>query len=279
VSRAITGATRVAAVAGRPISHSLSPLIYNAWIAAAELDAVYVAVSPSEDGFLSFVQGLRGGVFRGLNVTAPFKQAALAAADTATPRAEEAGAANLVILTSDGRIHADNTDGEGLLAAFARQAPAFDPAAAPVLFLGAGGAVRGAAAAFLAAGAPAVRIINRTPDRARPLKALFGDRLATFTWDDSAAALDGAQAIINATPIAPALSLDGAAIGAVVMDMTYRPVRTPFLQRADARGLATVDGLEMLIGQARPSFRALFETEAPEIDVRSLALSALGDAA
>lgn len=277
MSRSISGATQVAAVAGRPISHSLSPLIHNAWIEAAGLDAVYVAMSPTETGFPEFLRGLRGGALRGLNITAPFKEAALAAADIATARAREAGAANLLIFAPDGMIHADNTDGVGLLWAFARQAPEFEPSAAPVLVLGAGGAARGAVAAFLAAGAPHVRILNRRADRAKRLETLFGESLSTFDWADHAVALDGAQAIINATPATPALSLDAAPCGAVVMDMTYRPVKTPFLQRAADRGMAVVDGLEMLIGQARPSFQALFETPAPDIDMRARVLTALGE--
>jgi shikimate dehydrogenase len=279
MSRIISGATMVAAVAGRPIDHTLSPLIHNTWIEAAGLDAVYIALSPPEAAFTACVEGLRGGVLRGLNVTAPFKETALALADQATARARAAGAANLIILSPGGPILADNTDGEGLLDAFARQTPGFDPAAGPVLLLGAGGAVRGAAAAFLAAGAPQVRILNRTPARARPLNALFGERLLICDPRDEIAALQGAQAIINATPTSPTIALDAASPDLVVMDMAYRPIRTPFLERAAALGLRTVDGLEMLIGQARPAFEALFETPVPDVDVRAQVLSVLGLAA
>ncbi|HEY7853316.1 MAG TPA: shikimate dehydrogenase, partial [Caulobacteraceae bacterium] len=160
----ISGTTVVAAVAGAPIAHSLSPLIHNAWIAAAGLDAVYVALRPPADGFAALARGLRGGVIAGLNVTAPFKHDALAVADRATRRARRAGAANLLIFEANGDISADNTDGEGLMEALTRGAPGFDPADGPVVIFGAGGAARGAAAAFLDAGAPAVRLVNRSPD-------------------------------------------------------------------------------------------------------------------
>ncbi|MDQ2860577.1 MAG: shikimate dehydrogenase, partial [Pseudomonadota bacterium] len=123
---AISGKTLVAGVAGAPVSLSLSPTIHNAWIAAAGIDAVYVAFAPPVDGFARFTEGLRGGAVRGLNVTAPFKQDALGLADRASDRARRAGAANLLIFEREGTTWADNTDGEGLLAALVEQAPEFD---------------------------------------------------------------------------------------------------------------------------------------------------------
>src|SRR5665213_2776619 len=89
----ISGMTVVAGVAGSPVSHSLSPAIHNAWLAAAGIDAVYVAFAPPADGFARFAEGLRGGAVRGLNITAPFKEAALASADRISDRARRAGAA------------------------------------------------------------------------------------------------------------------------------------------------------------------------------------------
>ncbi|HEY2482631.1 MAG TPA: NAD(P)-binding domain-containing protein, partial [Caulobacteraceae bacterium] len=145
----------------------------------------------------------------------------------------------------------------------------------PVVILGAGGAARGAAAAFLDAGAPGVRLINRSLERARTLAAEFGPAVTTA----DANALDEANAIINATPAAPQIQLEQAPVSAVVMDMVYRPLETPFLLGARALGLRTVDGLAMLIGQARPSFRAFFGVEPPDnVDVRAVALKALGEA-
>ena len=176
----LSGTTRVAGVAGRPIGHSLSPTLHNGWIRQAGLDAVYVAFSPAPDGFTRFAEGLRGGVIRGLNVTAPFKHDALALADVVSEPARRAGSANLLLFETDGAILADNTDGVGLLHAFRSQAPGFQPAAAPVVILGAGGAARGAAAAFLAEGAPEVRVVNRSLARAAELAALFGPRVCVI---------------------------------------------------------------------------------------------------
>ncbi len=275
LSLAISGATTVAAVTGRPVSHSLSPAIHNAWIKAASLDAVYVALSPPLGGFAAFANGLRGGVMKGLNVTAPFKHDALAVADEVSDRAQRAGAANLLIFKDDAKIAADNTDGEGLLAAFAEQAPGFDPAAGPVVIYGAGGAGRGALAAFLDAGAPQARLVARSPERAQALAEHFGPRVSVASIAQADRAFADAGAIINATPASIEAPLTSAPLAAVVMDMVYRPLHTTLLSEASARGMRTVDGLAMLIGQARPSFAAFFGRPPPDFDVREVALKTL----
>jgi shikimate dehydrogenase len=279
----ITGTTLVAGVVGAPIRHSLSPLLHNAWIAAAGLDAVYVAFPPPPERFTAFVEGCRGGAIRGLNVTLPFKEAALACADHATPSAKAAQAANLLVFERDGTITADNTDGAGLLGAFAAQAPGFDPKAGPVVILGAGGAARGAAAAFAAAGCPEIRIVNRTFSKALSLAADLGSPVHALEPGAGKKAFGDAIAVVNAT----SAGLDGAGAldiplaetpkGAVVMDMVYKPLVTPFLAQAKALGRPTVDGLEMLVRQAVPSFEAFFGQPPPaQVDVRAIALKALG---
>ncbi len=278
----ISGATTVAGVVGSPVRHSLSPLIQNAWLQAAGVDGVYVPFTPPADGFDRLVRGLRGGAVRGLNVTLPFKEVALAMADRVSDRAKAAAASNLLIFHGDGTISADNTDGTGLLAAFAAQAPGFDPKAGPVLILGAGGAARGAAAALAAAGARQVRLLNRTAAKAEAVAAALGKPVVAFAANEIAAALMGVTAVINATSagVADSAELDIpfelAPRGAVAMDMVYTPLETPFLARAKASGRRTVDGLEMLIRQAEPSFEAFYgQRPDPRVDVRALAIAAL----
>lgn len=280
---AITGAAMVAGIIGRPVTHSLSPVLHNAWIEAAGLNAVYAPFAPTADGFRALVDGLRGGVICGVNVTIPFKEAALAAADTASDRARLAGAANLLLFREDGTIHADNTDGLGMLLAIDIQAPGFDVTAGPAVILGAGGAARGAAAALSLAGAPAVRILNRTVDRAETLARDIGAPVTVARTDD---ALVDANLIVNATSLGlgggagPDVDLGKAPATAVVLDMVYKPLRTEFLTRAAGLGLRTVDGLEMLIRQAVPSFEAFYgQTPPATVDVRVLALRAVGETA
>ncbi len=275
-----TAAAVVAGVAGWPVRHSLSPVIHGAWIAGAGLDAAYVPFPVATDGFVRFAEGLRGGVVRGLNVTVPFKEAALALADRADAAATAAGAANLLLFEPDGSVEARNTDGLGLLGALAAQAPAWSPAAGPVTILGAGGAARGAAAALRAAGVAELRIVNRTLSRAEVLAAEVGGR--AHGWERITEALHGAALVINATVV----GLEGSDLawldwpagpaGAVAMDMVYRPLRTGFLVGAEYEGRVPVDGLAMLVAQAAPSFAAFYGRDPPgEVDVRALCLRVL----
>lgn len=282
----ISGQTLVAGVVGWPVRHSISPLIHNNWLQASGMDGVYVAFSPPEDGFSVFASGLRGGSICGLNVTLPFKEQALALAsalgDQVSDLARLSGAANLVLFDADGTVRVDNTDGEGLLYAFARQAPSLILKAAPVVILGAGGAARGAAAALILAGVPRVHMVNRTLEKARAIALALGPKVKVFDPAHAEAAFDGAGAVINATSLGmgggggPAVPWQSVSDGAVFMDMVYRPLETDLLANASARGYQTVDGLDMLIGQARPSFEAFFGAPPPaSVDVRALALAQL----
>lgn len=281
----ISGAAIVGGVCGAPVKHSMSPVLHNAWIAAAGLDAAYVPLAPAADNFEAFVNGLRGGAIKGVNVTIPFKERALACADTASDLARMAGAANLLIFNADGSVHADNTDGPGLLGAIEAQAPGFDVTAAPVVILGAGGAARGAVAALLLAGAPKVTVVNRTLARAQELVDTFGAKV--FAAEETAlpGLLPEAGLVINATSLGlnggdgPAADFALTPQTAVVMDMVYKPLRTEFLRRAETAGRRTVDGLEMLLRQAIPSFEAIYgAAPSPEVDVRGMALKLLGEA-
>ena len=139
-------------IVGRPVAHSLSPVIHNAWIEAAGMDAVYAAFAPPDEAaFDLLIAGGPGGMIRGLNVTVPFKEQALALADEASDTARACGSANVLVFRRRPGP-ADSTDGVGLLEALAEQAPGFDLTAGPVVVLGAGGAARAAVAALLAGG-------------------------------------------------------------------------------------------------------------------------------
>jgi shikimate dehydrogenase len=270
-----------AGVAGSPAKHSLSPVIHRAWLQAAGIDGTYDIFDLARDGFADFIEEARGAL-RGLNVTIPFKEEALAAATEVSARARRAGAANLLIF-EDGAIRADNTDGLGLLAAFAEQAPDWRADAGPVVVLGAGGAARGAVAALLDAGAPQVRLVNRTVMRAEEIANLVGGPVTPMGWYALDDALLGASALINATSLGLEggdpleISLAPLETSAPVMDMVYRPLETPLLAQARARGHVGIDGLSMLIGQAHPTFEAVYGRPTPMgVDVRALCLKAMG---
>jgi len=275
-----------AGVVGNPIAHSLSPLIHGAWLKAAAIDGAYERVLIPLEDFAADIRRLQADGLTGVNVTIPFKEEALALADAASERAKLAGAANLLVFRSDGSIFADNTDGEGMLGAVAAQAPGFDATKAPVVVFGAGGAARGAVAALIGAGAPTIRVVNRTVARAQAIAAELGPKVRAFGLEDAALVVADAGLIINATSAGLAgqasfdFPLDQAPPTAVTMDMVYKPLVTPFLAQAADLGLVTVDGLEMLIRQAVPSFEAFFG-QAPDltVDVRGLCLTALEPAA
>lgn len=276
MSRArVTGAARIGGIVGNPVAQSLSPVIHNAWLEALGLDAVYAAFAPADlAGFETLIQAGRAGLIAGVNVTAPFKEQAFASADAVSDTARRSGSANILIF-EDGRVRADSSDGLGLLRALAGQAPGLRLDGSVVVLLGAGGAARAAAAALADAGAE-VRIVNRTRDRAEGLAADLGGAVVAA---DAARAFQGAALVVNALSIQPEIDLGALDPATVVMDMTYKPLTTPLLTAAQAAGLTTVDGLAMLIGQAGPSFEAIFRAAAPELDPRPLLLAHLGEAA
>lgn len=275
ITHRITGAALVAGIAGNPVAHSLSPVIHNAWLAAGDIDGAYVPFAPADAaGFEALVAAGRAGLIMGLNVTAPFKGQAFALADQATAAARLTSSAN-ILQFENGRVLADSSDGIGLMRGLKEQTPDLDVAGRPVVMLGAGGAARAGSGALVAAGAE-VRIVNRSPERAQALAADLGPSVRVMAAGD---AFDGAALVINALSVAPNIDLDRIAPGTVVMDMTYKPLATPFLKAARERGLPTVDGLAMLIGQAAPSFEALFRRAPPPLDLRALLMTHLGETA
>ena len=271
----ITGAAMVAGIAGNPVAHSLSPVIHNAWLAAGDINGAYVPFAPADAaGFEALVAAGRAGLIMGLNVTAPFKEQAFALADTATPAARLTSSANILTF-DDGRVSADSSDGVGLMRGLKEQAPDLDVAGRPVVMLGAGGAARAGSGALVEAGAE-IRIVNRSPERAQALAADLGPSVRVMAAAD---AFDGAALVVNALSVSPEIDFASIAPGTVVMDMTYKPLATPFLTAARERGLPTVDGLAMLIGQAAPSFQALFRRPPPPLDLRVFLMAHLGETA
>ncbi len=269
---------RRAGVVGWPVGHSLSPTLHRAWIAAAGLDADYGAFAVSPEEAARALTSLPESGLVGVNVTVPHKAAALAVAHDATGRAKRIGAANLLTVDAQGRVHADNTDALGFLDGLMR---AGADAAGPVVVLGAGGAARAVTAAIADAGCDDVRLVNRTRARADELADLaqgLGMGAAAYDWAGASAALAGARLLVNATslgmagaPPLPSLELSRLAEDAAVYDLVYVPRETALLTAARLQGLTAIEGLDMLIGQARPSFEAFFNSAPPEsVDARAL---------
>lgn len=260
-----TGTTTVAAVIGSPISHSLSPVIFNAAFEALELDWTYVALEVAEGEAPQALTGMRALGLGGLSVTMPHKAAVAAAVDVLAPDAEALGAVNCVV-PRDGRLVGENTDGAGLLASLVAQDVVV--AGARVAVLGAGGAARAAIRSFVVAGAAEVVVLNRTPERAHAAAELAGSVGRVGGTDD----LADVELVVNATsvgmagtPSAGRLPLDAAALGPhhVVVDLVYEPEQTPLLQAAAQRGARVVGGIGMLVHQAALAFEHWTGVDAP----------------
>jgi shikimate dehydrogenase len=264
-------APHLAAVIGWPIGHSRSPALHGHWLKRYGIAGHYVPVAVAPGRLTESLAALASLGFRGCNVTIPHKEAALALAAEATGTARRIGAANTLTFLPDGGFHADNTDAYGFIANLRQSAPAWRAEAGPALVLGAGGAARAVVAGLIDAGVPELRLANRTRARAEELAAQFGPAVAVIDWPRASEAADGAATIVNTTSMGmegqPPLEvgLDAAPATALVTDIVYWPLETPFLRVARARGLATVDGLGMLLHQAAPGFEAWFGV-APEVD-------------
>lgn len=269
-----------AGVIGWPIKHSKSPRLHGYWLKKYGIDGTYEHVEIAPENFVDDVRALVADGWRGANVTLPHKEAALAIADEATDIAKAIGAANTLIFREDGTILADNTDGFGFIENLHQGAGEAWNAQEPAVVLGAGGAARAVIHSLIEAGAPEVRLTNRTAARADELAQRFGPKVRTIPWENAATSLPGAGLIVNTTSLgmkgAPPLDLDLSAAPktAIATDIVYTPLMTSFLLAAEAKGLTTVDGLGMLLHQARPGFTAWFGPT-PEVDeaIRSLMLA------
>lgn len=272
-----TGKTLVAGVFGWPINHSRSPRLHGYWLRQYGIDGVYLPFATRPENLVAAIRALPKLGFRGGNVTLPHKERALDAVDELSPVARRIGAVNTLIVREDGTILGDNTDGFGFLEHLKGSAPGWNRDA-PAVILGAGGAARGISVALLDAGLPRVVIANRTAARADALgRALIdhfaADRIAIVDWDDRATALQGAGLLVNTTQLGqagqPPLEIDLKHLPseAIVDDIVYVPLETDLLKAARARGNATVDGIGMLLHQARPGFEAWFG-RAPVVDAK-----------
>jgi len=257
-----------AGVMGWPVDHSLSPKVHGFWLRHYAIAGEYVRIPVEPKDFTTKLRHLRSDGFVGVNVTVPHKEAALDGVDEVHPLAARIGAVNTVVVRPDGTLYGFNTDGFGFLENLKAGYARFDPAAGPAVVLGAGGAARAVVATLLDAGAPEVRLLNRTRDRADQLAAdLNGLGTGVITvadWDRRADHLQDATLLTNTTTLGMKaqhpleLDLQQLPDTALVNDIVYVPLETDLLARARARGNPVVDGLGMLLHQARPGFEAWF---------------------
>ena len=279
-----SGEGRIAGVMGWPVAHSLSPRLHGFWLRQYGIDGVYVPLPVHPDAFPDAIRALAQIGFRGVNITVPHKQAALSACDQVDAVARRIGAVNTVVFT-DGRLHGSNTDAFGFLENMREGVSDWQPAVGPAVVLGAGGAARSVVAALVDSGVPEVRVCNRSAQRAQALCREIGGPVKSLSWTDREAALSDTAVLVNATSLGMTgqepLTLDLARLpnSAVVSDLVYVPLETPLLAAARARGNRVVDGLGMLLHQARPGFAAWFGVSpAVTPELRDFVLAAMGPA-
>lgn len=257
--------TRKACIIGCPVQQSLSPIIHSYWIAKHGIDGEYDRLNLEPEKLVSGVDWLRHDGYVGFNVTMPHKQTVMPLLDTVDSLADRIGAVNTVYLGDDKRYHGTNTDGHGFLEHLKQTVGGKWDSSKPALIIGAGGAARAAVVALLDAGLPHVTITNRTQEKAEQIALdIADDRIAVLSWCDRDRAVCEYGLIANTTSLGmvgrPPLefSLKGADRTTVVYDIVYKPLSTKLLQAAEQVGLASVDGLGMLMHQAAPGFKLWF---------------------
>lgn len=252
------------AVLGSPVAHSKSPLLHGFWLKQFGIQGHYVPIDVMAADLQQVLQTLPKMGFVGANVTLPHKEKILSIADQISDRAALIGAANTLVFQPDGKIYADNTDGYGFIENIRQHAPDWQAKDGPALVLGAGGAARAIVSALLEAGAPEVRISNRTRARADQIKSDFGGRVGVVDWVKAGAEIEYAHTLVNSTSLgmtgksALTVSLDKLNPETLVTDIVYSPLETELLKAARSKGCRVVDGLGMLIHQAVPGFQRWF---------------------
>ena len=261
----------LAGVIGSPIAHSKSPKLQNYWLSRYGIDGYYIPMDINQSDLADVLRILPRQGFVGVNITLPHKEAALSIADSVTDRAALIGAANTLTFGADGKIIADNTDGYGFLESLRQNSSGWDPSSGPAAVLGAGGASRAVITALLDAGAPEIRLTNRTKARAEALRQDFGSRVEVYDWVQAGSMLEDVATLVNTTSLGMVgkaelkISLEELPTNALVNDIVYTPLMTPLLTEAQERGNPVVDGLGMLLYQATPGFERWFGRK-PEID-------------
>ncbi len=256
-----TAITRIAAVIGDPVRHSLSPRLHNAGFAALGLDWFYVACPVARGQAAQAIEAMRTLGIEGLSVTMPHKKSVAVAVDDLSPTAAKLGAVNCVRRDGDWLV-GENTDGVGFVDSLRSQLQ-MDPDGLTIVIVGAGGAARSIALAMAEHGAQ-VGIFNRTARSAEEVVEIVGAASSVVQEE----AIRDADVIVNATPLGmsdDSLPFDPSLLskGQSLIDLIYEPEKTALLVEAESLGVKTLNGVGMLLHQAGAQFQLWTGCEPP----------------
>jgi shikimate dehydrogenase len=269
----IRGKAKLAGVIGWPIEQSLSPALHGYWLNQNQIDGAYVPLSVAPENFEKVVKALSSQGFRGFNITSPYKEQILPLLDEVDDHAQRLGAVNTVVIDNDGRLLGTNTDGFGFVESLAEASPDWALNVNSAMILGAGGAAKAIALALYEARVKTFFISNRTTSRAQELAAQLKRhdvQIECVPFPPGPEDLERADLLVNATTLGMAggqpleIDLDGLTPDSLVADIVYNPLKTKLLDQAQARRLQSVDGLGMLLNQARAGFERWFGV-APQV--------------
>jgi shikimate dehydrogenase len=257
----------LAGVMGWPVMHSRSPLMHNYWFDQQRLVGAYVPLAIEPDGLAAALRAMKPLGFSGCNLTIPHKQEAMAIVDEIDEVARRIGAISCVVVQSDGALFGTNNDWIGFIRNLKTQVPEWRADSGPVAVIGAGGGARAICYGLMQEGAAEIRLVNRTRERAQAIADEFAGPLQVVQWSERHDALDGVATVVNTTSQGMVgqppldLQLDRLPLAALVADIVYTPLQSPFLAAARARGNATVNGLGMLLHQGPPAWKMWFGIE------------------
>ena len=259
-----TNKFKLAGVMGMPIYQSRSPILHNYWLTNYGIQGAYGHFPVALRNLEAAIRALSALGLAGCNITLPHKVEAMKMMDHIDPLAQRMGAINCIVVQADGALHGFNHDGYGYIQSVKDAKPDWRADAGPILVLGAGGAARAILLSLVDAGAKEIRLVNRTPSKAQELTNGVESVVKVFNWSERNACMRGAAMLINTTnrgmygQATLDVQLDALPLTALVSDAVYIPLETALLEKARLRGNPTVNGLGMLLNQARPAFQSWF---------------------
>ncbi len=269
----ITGKAKIAGVMGWPVEHTKSPRLHTYWLQKYDIDGAYIPMPVPEGKLEQAIKALPVLGFRGCNVTIPHKEEAMKYVDTVDSVAKRAGALNTIIVQEDGKMEGLNTDVFGFMENLKVAGFEYDPSFPVATLLGAGGAARAIMVGLQDFGYKEIRIVNRNKTRAEEMAKSVGgkSKISILGMDETEKALKNTGLLINATSLGMDghqpldINLSHLPREAWVTDAVYVPLETALIRQARQKHLRAVDGLGMLLHQARAGFKAWFGQE-PEVN-------------